>query len=80
MQDGSPNSAIRRVLTFSELKSRKGIPYSRSHISRKVKDGTFPPPFNLPDSTINFWFDDVIDDYLVASAEGREWRSNGDEG
>jgi predicted DNA-binding transcriptional regulator AlpA len=80
MQDSSPNAAVRRVLTRGELKTRKGIPYSRAHLRRKINDGTFPPPFNLPDSLINLWFDDVIDDYLVACAEGRDWRSNGDEG
>jgi predicted DNA-binding transcriptional regulator AlpA len=76
MQDNAP-SAIRRVLTFADLKSRKGIPYSRSHMNRKVKDGTFPKPFKLPDSSLNLWFDDVIDDFLTACAEKREWRSNG---
>lgn len=37
----------RTVLTQKDLKDRKGIAYTRQHIERKVKDGTFPPPFKL---------------------------------
>jgi hypothetical protein len=37
----------RVVLTQKDLKVRKGIPYSRQHVMRKVENGTFPPPFNL---------------------------------
>jgi hypothetical protein len=39
----------RRVLTQRDLKQKKGITYSRQHVSRKVRDGTFPQPFQLPD-------------------------------
>ena len=42
-------NAPRRVLTQKDLRERKGIRYSRQHISRKVENGTFPPPFQLPD-------------------------------
>ena len=66
---------MRRVLTTVELRTKKGIPYSRQHITRKVRAGTFPAPFNLPDSNLNLWFDDAIDVYLAACAEGRVWRS-----
>lgn len=37
----------RVVLNQKDLKARKGIPYSRQHVMRKVDDGTFPPPFKL---------------------------------
>jgi hypothetical protein len=37
----------RTALTQKDLKTRKGIPYSRQHVMRKVDDGTFPPPFKL---------------------------------
>jgi hypothetical protein len=37
----------RVALTQKDLKARKGIPYSRQHVMRKVDDGTFPPPFKL---------------------------------
>jgi hypothetical protein len=36
----------RTALTQKDLKDKKGIPYSRQHLDRKVKGGAFPPPFN----------------------------------
>jgi hypothetical protein len=39
----------RRVLTQKGLRS-KGLEYTRQHIAKKVRSGTFPPPFQLPDS------------------------------
>jgi predicted DNA-binding transcriptional regulator AlpA len=36
-----------RVLSQADL-AQKGIPYSRQHVNRRVRDGTFPPPFKLP--------------------------------
>jgi hypothetical protein len=38
-----------RVLTQKDLKT-KGLTYSRQHTRRKINDGTFPPPFQLPAS------------------------------
>jgi predicted DNA-binding transcriptional regulator AlpA len=37
----------RTLLTQPDLKHKKGIPYSRQHIDRKIKAGAFPPPFNM---------------------------------
>jgi hypothetical protein len=39
----------RRVLTQRAFRS-KGITYSRQHIDRKVREKTFPPPFQLPNN------------------------------
>jgi hypothetical protein len=36
-------------LTQKGLKA-KGLTYSRQHTRRKINDGTFPPPFQLPES------------------------------
>jgi hypothetical protein len=41
--------APRRVLTQKAFKA-KGLTYSRQHIDRKVREKTFPPPFQLPDN------------------------------
>jgi prophage regulatory protein len=68
---------MRRVLTFPDLKSKKGIPFSRQHTARKINAGTFPAPFKTPDGNFNLWFEDVIDDYLAACAEGRDWTVGG---
>jgi hypothetical protein len=37
-----------RVLTREDLKAKKGIPFSRQYLNHKVREGTFPPPFNAP--------------------------------
>jgi hypothetical protein len=36
------------VVTQKDLKSKKGVKYSRQHLHRKVRSGTFPAPFQLP--------------------------------
>jgi hypothetical protein len=38
----------RRVLTQKDLRPIKGIQYCRQRLSTKVKDGSFPSPFQLP--------------------------------
>jgi hypothetical protein len=40
-------NAPRRVLTQKALKG-KGVTYSRQHLHRKIRAGTFPPPFQTP--------------------------------
>jgi predicted DNA-binding transcriptional regulator AlpA len=66
---------MRRVLTRLELKTRKGIPYSRQHLDRLAKARKFPQPFKAPEGSFLLWFEDVIDDYLAACAEGRDWQA-----
>jgi predicted DNA-binding transcriptional regulator AlpA len=39
------------VLTQRAFKA-KGLDYSRQHIDRKVREGTFPVPFQLPSNSI----------------------------
>jgi hypothetical protein len=59
-----------RVLLQRDFED-KGISWSRQHIARKIKDGTFPPPdgktSNSPTSP-NFWFEETIDNYLIERA------------
>jgi hypothetical protein len=38
----------RRVLTQKDLRPEKGIGYSRQHLTKKIRNGTFPRPFQLP--------------------------------
>jgi prophage regulatory protein len=54
-----------RLLVFKELKTIKGIPYSRQHIYRLIKDGRFPKPFkpNGGPSGVNAWDESCIDQY-----------------
>jgi len=37
----------RRLLTQKDLKA-KGLRYSRQHVAKRVRGGTFPRPFQLP--------------------------------
>ena len=67
-----------RVLTQQDLKDKKGIPWGREQLRRRVQNGTFPPPFNSPDSQLNLWLENIIDDYLEACAAGRDWRAETD--
>jgi predicted anti-sigma-YlaC factor YlaD len=41
-------NAPRRVLTREDLQTKKGIPYCRQYLSKKVREGTFPRPFQTP--------------------------------
>jgi prophage regulatory protein len=54
-----------RLLVFKELKTIKGIPYSRQHIHRLIKDGRFPKPLkpNGGPCGVNAWDESTIDQY-----------------
>jgi hypothetical protein len=56
-----------RMLIRRDLKARKGIPYSRQHIDRLIKEGKFPPPdgktADSPNAP-NWWWETTIDAYL----------------
>lgn len=52
-----------RVLIFDELVER-GIRYSRHHLRRKVRDGSFPAPIRLGDHRIA-WHEEAIDTWLA---------------
>jgi hypothetical protein len=60
-----------RMLVRRDLKVRKGIPYSRQHIDRLIKEQKFPPPdgktADSPNAP-NFWWETTIDRYLLALA------------
>jgi prophage regulatory protein len=54
-----------RVILYRELKSRKGIPYSRVHLRRLEAADKFPKSFKLGENTIA-WDEDDIDQHLAA--------------
>ena len=58
------------LLAFSDLQT-KGIPFSRQHIFRLVKRGSFPAPVKLGQGT-NRWIESEIDDWLAARAAARK--------
>jgi prophage regulatory protein len=60
-----------RLLSFPELKSKKGIRFSRVHIGRLVKAGKFPQPINIGDRNIA-WVEEEVDDLIVARLAQRD--------
>lgn len=48
-----------RVLSYAELRSRKGIPYHEVHIRRLVRAGKFPEPVELGPGRVAFREEDV---------------------
>lgn len=57
-----------RLLTFDELRERKGHPYCRDHTRRLVKDGKFPKPITIGTRRIAWVEEEVNSHYegLVA--------------
>lgn len=56
-------SKNRRMLSFSELKTSKGIRWTRQHVNRQVRDQKFPKPIHLGDQTVA-WVESEIDAWL----------------
>jgi prophage regulatory protein len=54
-----------RILSFEELRTEKGVPYSKAHLWRLERDGKFPKRVPLGESR-HGWLDSEIDDWIVA--------------
>jgi prophage regulatory protein len=52
-----------QLLTFQELKPRKGIPYTRQHLARLEKVGAFPSRRQLGANRV-VWIESEIDEFL----------------
>jgi predicted DNA-binding transcriptional regulator AlpA len=66
-----------RMLDFVQLKPEKGVPYTRDHLRRKCKDGTFPAPIELSDSRIA-WLKHEVDQWILDKAgQRRPWTEGG---
>jgi predicted DNA-binding transcriptional regulator AlpA len=59
-----------KFLTFDELKSVKGIPYTRRHIRNLTITGEFPEPVTLGEGRIA-WVEAEIDDWQEKKASAR---------
>ena len=58
-----------RVLIFTDLRER-GVRYSREHIRRREKAGTFPLHIELGEGRIG-WFEHEIDEWLARLGQAR---------
>jgi prophage regulatory protein len=56
-----------KLITFSQLRPEKGIPYCRVHLMRKVASGEFPQPVDLSDRRIA-WIESEVDEWVSARA------------
>jgi prophage regulatory protein len=59
-----------KILGFSDLKEKKGINWSRVHVSRQEKAGKFPKHVNLAPQSIG-WIEEEIDAWIEARAAER---------
>jgi prophage regulatory protein len=58
------------LLRFPDLKSRKGIPFSRVHLARLEAAGNFPRRIQLSENSIA-WIESEIDAWLAEKAARR---------
>ncbi len=63
-----------RVLSREELRTEKGIRFSRVHLHRLVKAKKFPTPVKLGENT-NGWVESEVDDWLKARIIERDKRA-----
>ncbi len=69
-QDQVKHSTDRRFLAYSDLAGR-GIPFTRQHIARLVKQGRFPAPIKLGMGT-NRWIGSEVDEWLTQRMADRD--------
>jgi prophage regulatory protein len=67
-----------KLITFDELKPRKGVPYHRNHIRRMVAAGSFPKPVPLSSKRIA-WVETEVDAWLAERASARDAQLTSDQ-
>ena len=60
-----------RLLRYADLKSEKGIPYTRMHINRLEKAGQFPKRVHLSSMTVA-WVEGEIDSHIAGKMAERD--------
>lgn len=55
----------RRFISYPELKERYGLPWTRQHVDRLIKDGKFPPKVNLTEHRVGWW-SDMIEEWIAS--------------
>jgi prophage regulatory protein len=62
-----------RFLRYPELRTLKGVPFSRMHLGRLERAGQFPRRVSLGANTVA-WREDEVDAFLSARAAERDNR------
>jgi prophage regulatory protein len=60
-----------KLITYLELRDKKGIAYQRDHLRRKCQADEFPKPVSLSARRIA-WVEQEVDDWLAERAAGRD--------
>ena len=60
-----------KVLSYPELRTEKGIRFSRQWIAKLVKARQFPAPVRLGDATVAF-IEDEIDAWIAGRIQDRD--------
>lgn len=72
--------AEQRLLSFEELRSRKGVAFSRQHIHKLMRQNLFPKPVKAPGGgQHNFWIESEIDAYIDDMIRARDTAPAGDD-
>jgi predicted DNA-binding transcriptional regulator AlpA len=62
-----------RLLTFPQLKSEKGIPFSRQYVNELIRRGIFPGSVKTPGGgQVNLWIEEEIDAYIESMRQARD--------
>ena len=69
-RDLTPKKKQSRILTYAELKTLKGITYSRQHLKRLEDAGKFPRRINPSPGRMG-WLEDEVDEWLQSKADAR---------
>ena len=59
-----------RLLSYDELRSQMGIPYSKVHLWRLEREGKFPRRVRLGESR-HGWLESEIDDWVLERMAAR---------
>jgi prophage regulatory protein len=65
-----------KLIDFKQLKPTKGVRYTRDHLRRMCKAGTFPRPIQISDRSIA-WIEEEVDAWLAARAAERDTAREG---
>jgi predicted DNA-binding transcriptional regulator AlpA len=60
-----------RFLSYDELKSEKGIRYSRRHLRDLCRDGKFPRPVKVSEARIA-WIEAEVDEWQTQKVAARQ--------